>query len=184
MDVLIIYQPNPDLNLHDPDTVSIMTSLNDEQLAGLVIMACQILSPNFNDKMRIIRLADNVIINCEFYEYTDIHWIGYAKNPDFYDSVLKDGGTPYDFINEVPFYRDNGKVKVSSNNIILPYWCLLTNDNSAVLTQFLTPSFLQGAITACEWLGVNWQHHIQLIHKGQQPQEITMFVQIPYVHLE
>lgn len=172
----------------DPNAVDGITrilTLTREQLAGIALMS-QVVTSRYH--LRVYRRSDHheMLSDLDYYRQ---YYIGSGSSLSVqmlnhqYQQFIQFGlHTPADFVNSLNFNRQSHmgpfpteSYRATSNYINFQYWCFLTGDHETLIAQFNTPRFLQGAISACQWLGTDWRNHITLIHHRNQLKEIVSF---------
>jgi hypothetical protein len=166
-------------------TTQVLT-LTREQLAGIVLLTLALTYGPVGPPLTIERLSDHQdMLDLNYYRQYIIGTgpsISVQQLNQQYQQFIHSGvHTPSEFVDQLNFTQPSqpgrlpGHYQASHNYIIFPYWCVFTGNYETSIVQFNTPRFLQGALSACQWLRTNWHNHITLIHHRNELEEIGGF---------
>jgi len=164
---LITIQPNPDFTLHNIGTIQTTLTLNDEQLAGILLMVDLLFSGTDLNHLLVQLVTTNGLITLTSVNFKSIHLVTESYNFITYHS---DSELWYHYINRL---ASSGSITSKvPYDITMPYTCRFIGNTRLLIYQFTNPDFIQGAITACNWFGYNWKQFIDNFHLGNTPQSI------------
>jgi hypothetical protein len=172
-----IIQPNPERTLNDPGTIDFTVPLTRNQRQGLATMA-EVLFTNRTTGQLVPELGSHllVFISDTFDEFvTHLHsYVSFVNGVAW--RRLQDSRLPW----TQEIFNSNivrvSRTRQQLNRRLDPYTAILHSyyhRDDGYIVEFTDPEFLQGAITACQWFGLNWRNYITDIHHNDQLMEAT-----------
>ena len=143
----IVIQPDPRKTLHREGTFQINERLNEEQVAGILLMTYNIFGDNYDQHIDLKR--DNILYRPEY--FFERHLIVATKQIIPYQEAQDDWITYiYRLAAQVGVFGRVPKPITKTYTIRF----LNVQSNSSVIYQFETLNFIQGAISALQWFSL------------------------------
>ena len=165
----ITIQPNPGKTFNQAGTFQINERLNDQQTAGVLLMAYNIFGDDYYHHigLQLYKPKGEVLFRPEY--FFDRFLVTAAKQFLLYDPY-RESWTQY-------IYRLAARAGIYSllpKNITKPYTVRFfnTQTNSSAIHQFETLSFIQGAISVTRWFKLDWRRYMDNLHTGDEKLEI------------
>lgn len=162
---------HPSLYLRNATDYDGTMQLSDEQLAGLALMLRQLVNHRltsddaFTKVLQIFKLPERTPIDIENDLYRR-YYLGSIQDSSNLYMYLMNNTSYYPMI-EKYVWNDYTKRKISRNDISKRYSILITVWGSFVKSyQFDTLEFLQGVITACQWMNADCHERILFLYEG------------------
>lgn len=159
-------QPDPNRNIHDPGTQVVEITLTPDQVNGIANMRNALYPINFQLSIDLDPQTRRHLPPRQQHFHLNSQGVGFIS-ADHYTQLMNlvTAGTPWlEAIQQVlPF-------AVIRNRYTVILWS--QNNDFGNLFEFNTPEFLQGAISLCQWLRLNWRDYISNIHDGDTPMNV------------
>jgi hypothetical protein len=168
----ITFQPDPNRTLRDPGVIDFRINLDSRrlaaraQLAGIVIMMTVLFEPNITHHIEIHRPMAQELTYLDPFVRGHIVKIGPEMWPIF-NSLVNSESRWSQVIAGLP--GRHGSINESSYSAMLWNYPRTTR----YIFNFQSLEFLQGAITACRWLGLNPREYITHLHAGNTAMEVV-----------
>lgn len=166
---ILTLQPDISKSVNDYGTFQYNITLNEYQLAGILLMAFNIFGKYYSNHIGLqLSTYEGLYIFTPF-DFISDYLISSNNSIIPYDPYKMYW---YDYINHLTYnYGNNTHIP---NNIYKKYTCRFKNDkfNISIIYQFEDQDFIQGALSLCYWLDLNWDEYIDNIHLGNEPIDI------------
>lgn len=158
----LTYQPDPTKTILNSGVFNQNIRLNEEQAAGLLLMAENLFGARYYDHLRLQLVQRKKLSPYVASQYRPRHLITQSRQILIYDPYQE---TWYQYISRVA--GSNGQLP---NDITMPYTCrFLTFNHQITIEQFRTSDFVDSARLTCNIFGFNWMDFIDEIHRGNEP---------------
>lgn len=174
---VIVLQPDVNKTIHQVNTQEFNLSLNDEQVAGLLLMAYNVFGIKWKNKLRVrlittVSTTQNSYNNKDVYpEYTPELFLSLYSVTKSRKLLPYDEGYWYQYINQLAL-SDTSKGYIP-NEIKYPYTCRFKNTHEYTIYQFDSTDFIQGALSLCQWFHLDPNQYMDNVHIGNE--SLTLF---------
>lgn len=152
-------QPNPNRTLGQIGSKSETITLNDEEVAGILLMAWNLFGSKYREHIMITIYGNNQRIELVAEDYINQYLVIKAAMRVPYNEDIESW---YEYIDKLSATKN-----IITPEITLPYTCRFKNGSDTTIVQFELVDFLRGAIGCCKWFQYNWKDFIDQIHEGE-----------------
>lgn len=177
-----LLQPNPNRTISEPGTIEFMISLTPNQRQGLATMAEALFVDRHNEftiesglhiRVLVLNLPNGPHTFDEFgpLQHPYISFMTVARFHRLWNHRI-----PWTQAIRDPDLVRTSRSRQALNRPLDPYTAVLhsyRDRDDGYIVEFRDPEFLQGAITMCQWLGLDWRQYITDIHESDQLMEVT-----------
>lgn len=158
-------QPNLERTLGEPGTIETTLDLTLDQYNGIRAMGFVLLGGEANHHFEI---TDSYGVFIQPMMPSSVTVSTARSEADYFTIIdlLNQGNSWSDVIMQTV-----AEVALIPDNLTGVFWDILTREFWVI--QFETPQFLQGAISLCQWFGLNWHDHITDLHNGNTAVKIS-----------
>jgi hypothetical protein len=166
----LIIQPDPNKNLSNFGNTVIKLSLNENLTAGILLMSENIFGPTHQNHLTLQLFSSHRVLIPFYPEYYYSRYKIVAANIIL---PVNNNELWYNYIDRLSSNKKN--IIRAPASIDKRYTCRFLNSNKGTsrIYQFDNTDFLQGAISLCTWLELNWMEYINNLHMGNIPYEIS-----------